>query len=79
MQSDQVRHARNMASKIIVHAQAIVNEMNSITSLSNEDGLAVPISNMVGRFTHDMGYGVQDRLQAIEDVLTDMLPELEQQ
>jgi gas vesicle protein len=77
MDKQQIRHSKAMASKIKQHAQQIVNEMSSIERISIDDFKNVPVTNLANRFTHDMGYGVQDRLDAIERVISDMIGELQ--
>ncbi len=79
MNVSQARHAKAMARKIREHAQAIVDAMSSIEHVSVIDAKNVPVSNIRQRFTHDMGFGVQDHTSAIEDVITDTLPDLESQ
>ena len=79
MNEAQFRHAKAMARKIREHAERIVAEMNNIEHMPFGDIPHIPISNVVGKFTHDMGYGVQDRTDAIESVIREMLPDLEQQ
>lgn len=79
MNDAQVRHAKAMARKIREHAQAIVNEMSLLESVSPYDMAGVPLNNIVRRFTHDTGYGVQDRMEAIESIIREMLPDLESQ
>lgn len=76
MNKEQTRHSKAMARKIREHAQAIVSAMSSIESLPEREFTTLPLSNITNRFTHDTGYGVQDRLTAIENVIAEMLPEL---
>ncbi len=76
MNKQQLRHAKSMASKISVQLQIALNEMGAVTRLSESDAANVPIQNIVSRFTHDMGYGVVDNMEAVQQIIDDMLPEL---
>lgn len=75
----QLRHAKAMARKIREHAERIVFTMSNIENLSRQDGADLPLNLVSSKFTHDAGYGVQDYTDAIESVIHEMLPELEQQ
>ena len=79
MNEAQFRHAKAMARKIREHAERIVAEMGVIERMPTSDVTHIPISIVAGKFTHDMGYGVQDYIDAIQRVIADMLPDLEQQ
>lgn len=77
MDKEQLRHCKRMASKVRSCAERIVSEMQALERSSEQDVRNVPLTNIVNRFGHDSGFGVQDNIDAMEAVIRDMLPTLE--
>jgi hypothetical protein len=76
MKKEEIRHSKAMARKIADYAHSIEMAMVNIEHGSKTDLENVPVENIINRFQHDSGYGVLDYVQAIQQVVTDMIDEL---
>ena len=73
MKPSQLRHAQSMARHILTHVQQIEREMKAIERTKFSEVADLPVSVLTKWFTDDL----QVDMQNIYQVVSDMLPELE--
>jgi hypothetical protein len=78
---EQMRHAMAMARKIRVSSERITTLMDVLieNGENGQDYYPRNVQTLIDKFQHDSGYGLLDHVDAMLQVLTDMLGELPHQ